>query len=137
MSKKLLEQVESVLNEAANPSKKDFIKYAEEIFGNILKVHNLDIGEIDLQTVKQLQRTIVSIFVSMGQGKSGINYAERKKYFPKKYDITKFDNGDGNLYDSDFYSLLDTQHFTITRDAIKKYVKGKGDLKFDIKDMIK
>jgi hypothetical protein len=51
------------------------------------------------------------------------NYAQLKKFMPRKYNEFLFTNGDGNTYDSEWMSMTDAKQFTIAREAMLQYGK--------------
>jgi len=78
-----------------------------------------------IEDAKQLQSIVVRIMGIMALPEGNPNYAQMKKFIPKKYNKVLFDNGEGNTYDSEWMSMTDAKQFTIAREAMLEYDKKK------------
>jgi len=96
-----------------NATRKIFIAYTEEILKNVTDLHpNF---KFDSKGLWQ----IVRVLGNMALPEDNPNYQDFEKYFPKKFNKTLFDNGDGNTLDSAWMSIRDEQQFKIVNQAAK------------------
>lgn len=122
-----MELYEKYLTEAASKYKKEFIKYAYEIIDNMMK--SMAYGPMDFKSdAKQIQGYVVRIMETMALPEGNPNYANMKKYMPRKFNKVLFDNGEGNTYDSEWMSMTDAKQFTIAREAMLQYDKKKMNM---------
>lgn len=118
-----MDKVDKYLGEQSSQYKKEFINYAYEIIDNYMKQNG---SKVDfLKDAKQLQSAVVRIMGTMALPEGNPNYAQMKKFIPKKYNKTLFDNGEGNTYDSEWMNMTDAKQFTIAREAMLEYNKKK------------
>lgn len=128
-----MDLIEKYLGEA-NEYKKEFIKYAYEIIDNYMKQYGNEINF--LKNAKQLQSAVVKIMGTMVLQKGNPNYVNMKKFMPKKYNKFLFDNGEGNVYDSEWMSMTIAKQFTIAREAMLQYDKKKMKMGLKRTDLI-
>jgi hypothetical protein len=93
-------------------NKKILQGYAREIYQNILALH----PEAAAGAFNAKACTIIDIMMYFDP--SNANHERYKKYFPRKYNLALINNGNGNCYDSVFFSMTDDQRWTIVRKGI-------------------
>ena len=72
-----------------------------------------------------LQNNIFSIasFTDVKSINKSFRKVKYKKFLPKTYDDGIFTNGNNNAYESQYWQMKDAERDTITRNAVKRYLK--------------
>jgi hypothetical protein len=119
IGKYMLESGDNIFVETqiSNDSKIIFKRYAKEIYNNLLKDH----PELAEKDDRYIINTIEHIMDSIKE--TNANFEKLKKYFPKDYDASLFNNYNTGS-ESEWWKLDDKQ-----RDNIVKYYKEGSDIK--------
>jgi len=117
-----MKNLHEIMNETTGINKKLFGQYADEILANTIKEFKIKSGDVEKQ-MRQLQNHINNTFQNMSQDKSNPNRIKYKKFLPKTYDDGMFTNDGGNAYESQFWQMKDAERDTITKNAVKRYLK--------------